>query len=249
MKQSYLAICSIILAFGVSACTSSNSVIKSSSSSSQPSNAGGVDRASAKELFSNASELSYTATGGGAYRISPNDKVEVDVFRVPELSGKTRRVGENGRISLPLVGSIQAAGLTQQQLEKKLVQHLSKNFLQNPQVSVYIKEQNSKEVTVDGRVKRSGRFSLKSATTISQTIAMAGGFTDLADPSNVLLFRPKKSGGFKVYTLDLKAIRTGKKRDPYIAGNDLVVVHESGSRVWLQRATGIARGFINPFSF
>lgn len=253
MKQHHISILSVALVvLGVSGCTGgSNPVMGGASSTGGGSSAkgGSGPQVSEKDIFSNLSELHYTPTGEGTYRISPNDVIEVSVFRVPELSGKTRRVDQSGRISLPLVGNMVVAKLTEEQLEQKLKQKLSQSFLQNPEVSVYIKEQSSREVTVGGRVKRAGVFPLKSATTVSQAVAMAGGLTELADPSRVVLFRPSNNGQFKAYHIDLKAVRAGKMRDPYISGKDQVIVHESGSRVWLQRVTGVARGFLNPLSF
>lgn len=252
MKQYQINILSVALVlFGVSGCTGGSNPVSSSSSAGVGSSAKGANgqQLSEKEVFSSLNELHYTPTGEGTYKISPNDVVEVTVFRVPELSGKTRRVDQSGRISLPLVGNITVAKLTEQQLEQKLKQKLSQSFLQNPEVSVYVKEQSSREVTVGGRVKRAGVFPLKSAVTVSQAIAMAGGVTELADPTRVVLFRPKQNGQFKAYHINLKAVRSGQMRDPYISGKDQVIVHESGSRVWLQRVTGVARGFLNPLSF
>ena len=253
MKQYQINILSAALVIlGVSGCTGgSNPVMGASSSAGGETSAKGASgpQISEKDVFSNLSELHYTPTGEGTYKISPNDVIEVTVFRVPELSGKTRRVDQNGRISLPSGGNMTVAKLTEQQLEQKIKQKLSQSYLQNPEVSVYVKEQTSREVTVGGRVKRAGVFPLKSAVTVSQAVAMAGGLTELADPTRVVLFRPKHNGQFKAYHINLKAVRSGQMRDPYISGKDQVIVHESGSRVWLQRVTGVARGFLNPLSF
>ncbi len=245
MKQCHIKIF-MLIALGSTVALSGCSSSGTSMGDSSPSSAGDGN-VSEKGIFSSLSELHYTPTAEGAYKIAPNDLISINVFRVAELSGKTR-VDQNGRISLPLVGVMQVAGLTQQQLEKKLAQKLSQTYLQNPQVSVFVEEQTSKEVTVGGRVKKAGVFPLKSATTVSQAIAMAGGLSELADPSKVVLFRPMNNGHFKAYHLNLKAIREGKMRDPYIQGKDQVIVHESGSRVWLGRVLSATRGLISPFS-
>lgn len=202
---------------------------------------------SSQGIFSSLNDLQYIPGAQGAYKIAPNDLIEINVFRVPELSGKTR-VDQNGSISLPLIGTMRVAGLSQQQLEQQIAQKLSKNYLQNPQVSIFIQEQTSKEITVGGRVSKPGVFPLKTATTVSQAIAMAGGMTDLADPRRIVLFRPSNHGTFKAYNLNLKAIRQGKMRDPYINGKDQIIVHESGSRLWLGRVLNVVRGFISPLS-
>jgi len=253
MKQFYtnsLSIAAMLAVFAsVSSCTSTGGTTSENSSSSTGSaSANNNGKIAGKGVFSSLSELHYTPSAEGAYKISPNDLIEINVFRVEELSGKTR-VDQNGRISLPLIGTMSVAGLSQQQLEKKLAQKLSQTYLQNPQVSVFVQEQTSKEITVGGRVKSAGVFPLKTATTLSQAITMAGDLSDLADPSNVVLFRPTNSGKFKAYRLDLKAIREGKLRDPYISGKDQIVAHESGSRVMMGRVLNGIRGVFSPFSF
>ncbi len=241
----FLTLVVLGLMSAISGCSSSGSMTDDPASASGAEASGDLD---GKKVFSSLSELNYSPTAEGAYKISPNDLISINVFRVDELSGKTR-VDQNGRISLPLIGVMSVAGLTQQQLEKKLAQKLSQTYLQNPQVSVFVEEQTSKEVTVGGRVKKAGVFPLKSATTVSQAVAMAGGLSDLADPARVVLFRPKDNGHFKAYHLNLKAIREGKMRDPYIQGKDQVIVHESGSRLWIGRVVNVTRGLISPFSF
>lgn len=237
----------VVLTGVLSACTSTGSTVDESGPTAGAGDSSAASGVSKAGVFSSLKELNYTPTGEGAYKIAPNDLIEINVFRVDELSGKTR-VDQNGRISLPLIGVMPVAGLTQEQLEKKLAQKLSQTYLQNPQVSVFVQEQTSKEVTVGGAVKKAGVFPLKTSTTLSQAIAMAGGPTDLADPSKLVLFRPMSNGQFKAYNLDLKSIREGKMRDPYISGKDQVILHESGSRVWLGRVMSVTRGIISPFS-
>ena len=232
----------------LSGCTSGGGGgVAASSASAGNSETGAV--VAGRGIFSSLNELKYTPSAQGEYKIGPNDVLVVDVFRVPELSGREVRVSESGTISLPLSGSMRVKGLSQKQVEQQLTAKLSKSFLQNPQVSVSIKEFTSKEVSVGGSVKSPGIFPMKGAMTLSQAVTLAGGLVPLADPKKVVLFRPRNNGTFKAYNVDLVAIRDGKMRDPYINGKDQVIVHESGSRVWLSRVTGVARGFINPLSF
>ncbi len=200
-----------------------------------------------KDIFSDLKDLKYTPSAQGEYKIGSNDLLLLDVFRVAELSRKVR-VSETGTISLPLVGTMKVAGLSQQQLEKKLAAKLSQSYLQNPQVSVSVEEFTSKEVTVGGSVKVPGVFPMKGSVTLSEGVALAGGLVPLADPQKVVLFRPNKNGTFKAYNVDLNAIRNGKMRDPYLNGKDQIIVHESGSRVWLSRVTGAVRGIVSPFA-
>ncbi len=251
MKQCHIHILSVVAVLGalstLSACTSSSSVVNSSPSASSSSKGAGGGTVG-KGVFSSLSELHYTPTAEGAYRIAPNDLIEISVPRAPEFSNLKRRVDQNGRISINHAGVMKVAGLTQAQLEKLIAQRLS-SVLQNPHVDVFVDEQTSREVTVGGRVKRAGVFPLKSATTVSQAVAMAGGLEELADPTNIVLFRPTKSGSFKAYHLDLKAIRAGNLRDPYVTGKDQIIAHESGSRVMMGRVLQGIRGVFSPFSF
>lgn len=215
--------------------------------SSRPANLEGEGAAVPdKSIFSSLNDLAYTPSTQNEYKIGANDLLLLDVFRVVELSREVR-VTETGTISLPLVGTMKVVGLSQQQLEKKLAAKLSATYLQNPQVSVAVKEFTSKEVTVGGSVKAPGVFPMKGSVTLSQAVALAGGLVPLADPEEVVLFRPKKDGTFQAYNVNLVAIRDGKMRDPYINGKDQIIVHESGSRVWLGRVTGVVRGIISPF--
>jgi len=200
-----------------------------------------------KDIFSDLKDLNYTPSAQGEYKIGPNDLLLLDVFRVAELSRQVR-VSETGTISLPLIGTMKVAGLSQQQLEKQLAAKLSKSYLQNPQVSVSIKEFTSKTVTVGGSVRTPGAFPMTGSVTLSQGVALAGGLVPLADPQKVVLFRPNKNGTFKAYNVDLDAIRNGKMRDPYLNGKDQIIVHQSGSRLWLGRVTGVMRGLISPFA-
>lgn len=216
------------------------------STSAVPKTAGGSATAVAgKKVFSSLNELNYTPNKQTEYKIGPNDLLLLDVFRVEELSREVR-VTETGTISLPLIGTMKVVGLSQQQLEKLLANKLAKSYLQNPQVSVSVKEFTSKEVTVAGSVKTPGVFPIKGEVTLSQAVALAGGLVPLADPEAVVLFRPKNDGTFKAYNVNLVAIRDGKIRDPYLNGKDQVVVHESGSRVWLGRVINTVRGILSP---
>lgn len=239
-----MAICFAMGAFSGCSMGGSNTAFDATPDS----NSNGVEaKIASKNVFSSLSELKYTPGAQGDYKIGPNDTLLLDVFRVVELSREVR-VSESGTITLPLVGTMKVSGLSQQQLEKQLATKLAATYLQNPQVSVSVKEFTSKEVTVGGSVKAPGSFPMKGSVTLSQAVALAGGLVPLADPEAVVLFRPNKDGTFKAYNVNLVSIRDGKTRDPYINGKDQIIVHESGSRVWLGRVTNVVRGFISPFS-
>jgi len=135
-----------------------------------------------------------TTSSGGAYtgipdyRIGPLDLLEISVFQVPDLN-KTVRVNSAGQISLPLIGAVQAGGITVQELEKSIAAKLEAKFLQNPQVTAFVKEYTSQRVTVEGAVKAPGVFPLTGRTTLLQTIAQAGGLDGLANTKEIVVFR------------------------------------------------------------
>lgn len=163
------------------------------------------------------------------YRIGPQDLLELQVFGVDALN-RNVRVNSRGFISLPLIGLTQAAGLTPEQLEEALATKLAKDYLQNPQVSVFIKEFTSQRVTVEGAVKMPGVYPLKGRTSLLQVLAVAAGLTSLADPT-IRVFRVDAATGNRtVLEFDLEKIRAGELRDPEVRNDDIVQVRESSGK-------------------
>jgi len=112
---------------------------------------------------------------GPNYLIGPEDVLTIDVFDVPELSKLDVQVGNDGSISVPLLGSVKAAGLTQRQLRDKLAKEWGEKYLQKPQVSLFIKEFKSRPVSVVGSVEKPGEYYLTGRRTLVEVLAMAGG--------------------------------------------------------------------------
>jgi polysaccharide export outer membrane protein len=127
-----------------------------------------------------------------SYSIGPKDLLTINVFEVPELN-ITVRVSEDGSIVTPLLGNINVAGLTRFQLEKKLVKLLEKNYLKSAQVTVFIKEYQSKLVSVIGAVKNPGNYELVGRQTLLQMISIAGGLTEAAS-DRIVIIRQYKNG-------------------------------------------------------
>lgn len=111
------------------------------------------------------------------YRIGPEDLIEIAVFEVPELS-RTVRVSASGEISLPLIGAVKAAGLSPAQMEQELTGMLRGKYLQDPQVSVFLKEYKSAPVSVVGAVKMPGSYFVQTQKSLIEVLAMAQGFSE-----------------------------------------------------------------------
>lgn len=181
-------------------------------------------------------------TGVSDYRIGPLDLLEVSVFQVEDLDRETR-VNSSGYISLPLIGAIQAGGKTVQEVEREIAAKLSQSYLQNPQVSVFVKEFTSQRVTVEGAVHKPGIYPITGRTTLLQAVALSEGLDPLADPRTVVVFRT--IGGQRMAALfDMVQIRSGEAEDPQIYGDDVVVIEKSGARSAIKGITDTLRGFI-----
>lgn len=172
-----------------------------------------------------AEELTAPATPGShSYKIGPQDVLEISVFKVPELS-KSVQVAESGTINLALIGDIEAAGRTAQDIERDLVKRLGAKYLQKPQVTVFVKEYNSQRITVEGAVKKPGVFPYRGRATLLQAIAMAEGLDAVSD-TNVVVFRTV-NGKRAAAKFDIAEIRNGGVQDPPIESGDVVVVATS----------------------
>ena len=167
------------------------------------------------------------------YRIGPEDLIEIQVFGVDQLS-RAVRVNSRGQVSLPLIGALDVAGLTAQEAEAAITARLAANYLQNPQVSLFIKEFTTQRVTIEGAVNRPGIYPLKGASTLLTSLAVAGGQAALSDMSEVMLFRADATGKRVGNTYDVERIRRGEVEDPPVVNDDLIVVNRSKSRTALK---------------
>jgi polysaccharide export outer membrane protein len=172
------------------------------------------------------------------YRIGPLDKLNITVFQVKDLTLEAVQVDGSGRVSLPLIGSVVAAGKTTQELSTEIADRLRGQFLQSPQVAVWVAEAISQKVTVDGSVVEPGVYAMSGPTTLLQAVAMAKGPDPrYANLSRVAVFRTI-NGQRNAAVFDLKAIRAGRAPDPVILGNDVVVVEGSQLKGTLREILG-----------
>src|SRR5258708_1825648 len=119
-------------------------------------------------------EQAAVAAPAGDYRIGPQDTLEIDVFQLSDLN-RTVQVDSGGQILLPLLGQVPAAGKTSRELSTDIAAQLGEKYVNNPQVTVVVKEAQGQRITVDGAVTQPGVYSLAGPTTLMQTAALAQG--------------------------------------------------------------------------
>jgi polysaccharide export outer membrane protein len=136
---------------------------------------------------SDAKTAPTPATTDPAYVIGPEDMLDINVWKEPDVS-RVVPVRPDGRISLPLINDVQAAGMTPQQLANGVTDKLRKYF-NEPQVTVIVTQINSQRIYVVGEVPRAGAFPLIPGMTVLQALSAAGGFTPYADMKKIHIMR------------------------------------------------------------
>jgi polysaccharide biosynthesis/export protein len=185
----------------------------------------------------------------GDYRIGSQDLIEVLVLGQPELT-RTLRVNARGMISMPLVGQLDVVGKTAQQLEGLIADRLRQDYLQNPQVSVFIKEFTSLRFTVEGAVNKPGVYPIVGPMTLLRALAVAGGQGQLSEMSEIMLFRIKPDASRVTLVFDAEKIRSGDQPDPQILNDDLIVVKRNKARTAVKDSLfRDILDFINPIPF
>jgi polysaccharide export outer membrane protein len=157
-----------------------------------------------------------------AFQIGPEDILDISVWKNPELS-RVVPVRPDGKVSLPLVNDIQAAGLTPATLRRQVTERLSE-FIPAPEVSVMVREVHSRKVAVVGAVKTPGRFELKSPMTVLEVIALAQGFTDFAARDRIVVLRQNGATTTRM-PFNYRKIADGAEQDNFLVKpGDIVVV-------------------------
>lgn len=157
------------------------------------------------------------------YKIGPRDLLEIKVFELPELDNVTVRVSEDGSITLPLVQNIKVEGLTKDEVERKLAGLLEEKYLRNPQVSIFIKEYQSKHVALIGAVERPGMYQIIGKLSLLELLGEAGGLRDNAS-NEISVLREEKEGLTSMLTIDLEEMWANKnpKLNIPLQPNDVV---------------------------
>ena len=158
-----------------------------------------------------------------AYKIGPQDVLRIDVWREDQLT-RTIPVRPDGKITLPLLNDVQAAGLTPMELAEVIGKELKK-YITNPQVTVSVMEINSRRVYVNGEVTRAGAYALLPHMTVLQALSNSGGFTQFARVKNIYILRTENGKQVKLQ-FNYKEAISGKNPDQNIElqSGDVIVV-------------------------
>lgn len=146
------------------------------------------------------------------YRLGPEDVIDVFVWKEPDLS-TTVVVRPDGKISLPLAGELEVSGKSASQLQQEIADKLQR-YVNQPIVNVMVKQINSLKISVLGEVRKPNVYRIKNRVTVLDAIALAGGFTDLARPTRVVVLRSSPTGQQRI-KVNLKDEVSGNSTQPF----------------------------------
>src|SRR5271163_3406905 len=164
-----------------------------------------------------------SATADPNYVIGAQDVLDINVWKEPDVS-RIVPVRPDGKISLPLLNDVQAAGLTPSQLSAQITESLKK-YVTDPQVTVIVTQINSQRIYILGEVNRAGAYPLLPGMTMLQGLSSAGGFTQFANLKKIYMFRMENGKQVK-YPFSYKDVIDGKQPDENVilkAGDTIVV--------------------------
>jgi polysaccharide export outer membrane protein len=186
-----------------------------------------------------------SSLGGVEDVIIRGDILQIEVFGVEKLN-RTPQVDAAGRITLPLIGQVSAAGKSVLALQREVTALYEKSYLHSPNIILQVKDSPARSVVLDGQIARSGVYPVTLRTTLLESIAQAGGLSDVGDPSKVFVFRTV-DGKRYVANYNIVDIRNGKRLNPRVYGGDTIAVFSSGGRVaWqnLKDVLGVGGRFV-----
>ena len=157
-----------------------------------------------------------------AYQIGPEDLLDISVWKNVELS-RVVPVRPDGKVSLPLVNDIQAAGLTPTELRDRITTKLAE-YIPAPEVSVMVREVHSRKVAVVGAVKMPGRYEMKSPMTVLEAIALAQGLSDFASRDRIVVLREVNGKTTEIPFNYRKIGDNGSQQNFFLRPGDIVVV-------------------------
>jgi len=175
-----------------------------------------------KASENDAAVVARVMAPAGDYQIGPEDVLDISVWKNQELSRKVP-VRPDGKISLPLVNDIQAAGLTPSELRQQLAAKLAE-FVPTPEVSVVVAEVQSYKVAVVGAVKTPGRFTLRSPATVLECLALAQGFTEFSNKERIVVLRANGASTTRI-PFNYRKVADGNEQENFlIKPGDIIVV-------------------------
>jgi polysaccharide export outer membrane protein len=182
------------------------------------------DCAVAQEEPSVAVAANLPAAGSEQYVIGKDDQLGINVWKEPDLT-QSIPVRSDGRITLPLIGEVIAAGKTPAQLEQELADRLAA-YLNHPRVTVLVLQVNSRKFNILGRVSKPGAYALTSSMTVLDAIAEAGGFQDFAKQKEIYILREEAHNGKKRISFNYRDVIRGihPEQNIRIEPHDTIVV-------------------------
>jgi polysaccharide export outer membrane protein len=160
-----------------------------------------------------------------SFVIGNDDVLAINVWKEPDVSRPAIPVRSDGKISLPLVGEVQAAGLTPLKLEQAIAAKLQ-SFISQPEVTVIVQQINSQKYNVLGQVNRPGTFVITNSLTVLDAIAISGGFRDFAKQKAIYVLRQNADGTQARLPFNYKEVVKGKnpEQNVKIQPKDTIVV-------------------------
>ncbi len=170
------------------------------------------------------STLSVPKLHDSTFIIGDDDVLAINVWKEPEIS-RSIPVRSDGKISLPLVGEVQASGETPLKLEQEIAKRLA-NYISEPEVTVIVQQINSQKFNVLGQVNKPGAYPLTSSATVLDAIALAGGFRDFAKQKSIYVLRQNPDGTQTRLPFNYKDVVKGVKisQNVKLQPHDTVVV-------------------------
>jgi polysaccharide biosynthesis/export protein len=183
----------------------------------------GRPQAASPSQASGSQQSAVSPAASSGYVIEPGDVIEVQVWKEPDVS-KSVPVRPDGKISVPLLNDVQAAGLTASVLTANLTEALKK-FISDPQVTVIVTQVNSQRIYISGEVSRGGTYPLEPGMTVLQGLSSAGGFTTFANVKKIYVLR-QVNGKQVRYPFNYRDVVKGKNTEeniPLQPGDTIVV--------------------------
>jgi polysaccharide export outer membrane protein len=156
------------------------------------------------------------------YRLGPGDKLRIEIYKDQQLS-QSVQIRPDGKITLPLVGDMEAAGRTPLELRDQIAAAL-KEYITNPVATVIVVEAVASQVFVMGEVSRSGPIQLNGPTNVLQALAMAGGFKEFANTKAVKILRPLPNGKVQTLLFNYREAVNGAEQPLMVRSGDTIIV-------------------------